>query len=234
MKKVLLFVILLSAAAPVAAQTNAEVFVVHGIPAADVAGAPAGLPVDVSIGGACTLPNLTFGQIVGPLHVPPGTYAVAVHFPATGRCTSPAVIGPAQVPLNAGENATVLAHLTGSGGLTASKFVNNLTRTPAGRARVTVVHAANAPAVDLYLTTQFGNLTATRGLATSVVNGETATVPVAGTSTQFAITAAGATAAAYGPSTLGLQPNKAYLFYVVGSLANNSLGVIAKDVSELR
>ena len=150
-----------------------------------------GLPVDVSIGGACALPNLTFGQIVGPLHVPPGTYAVAVHFPATGRCTSPAVIGPAQVPLNAGENATVLAHLTGSGGLTASKFVNNLTPTPAGRARVTIVHAANAPAVDLYLTTQFGNLTATRGLATSVVNGETATVPVAGSSTQFAITAAG-------------------------------------------
>jgi hypothetical protein len=93
---------------------------------------------------------------------------------------------------------------------------------------------ANAPAVDLYLTTQFGNVTATRGLATSVVNGETATLPVAGTSTQFAITAAGATAAAYGPSTLGLQPNKVYLFYVVGSLVNNSLGVIAKDVSELK
>ena len=142
------------------------------------------------------------------------------------------MIGPAQVPLNAGENTTVLAHLTGSGGLTASKFVNNLTPTPAGRARVTVVHGANAPAVDL--TTQFGNMAATRGLATSVVNGETATVPVAGTSTQFAITAAGSTAAAYGPSTLGLQPNKAYLFYVVGSLANNSRGVIAKDVSELK
>jgi hypothetical protein len=234
MKKAVLFVLFLSAAAPVAAQTNAEVFVVHGIPAADVAGAPSGLPVDVSIGGACTLPNLRFGQIIGPLHVPAGTYAVAVHFPATGSCTSPAVIGPAQVPLKAGENATVLAHLTSSGALTASKFVNNLTPTPAGRSRVTVVHAANAPAVDLYLTTQFGNVTATRGLATSVVNGETATVPVAGTSTQFAITAAGATAAAYGPSTLGLQANKAYLFYVVGSLANNSLGVIAKDVSELK
>lgn len=234
MKRALLFVLLLSAAAPVAAQTNAEVFVVHGIPAADVAGAPSGLPVDVSIGGTCSLPNLRFGQIVGPLHVSPGTYAVAVHFPATGRCTSSAVIGPAQIPFNAGENSTVIAHLTGTGGLTASKFVNNLTSTPAGRARVSIVHAANAPAVDLYLTTQFGNLTATRGLATSVVNGETATVPVAGTSTQFAITAAGSTAAAYGPSTLGLQPNKAYLLYVVGSLANNSLSVIAKDVSELK
>jgi hypothetical protein len=37
-----------------------------------------------------------------------------------------------------------------------------------------------------------------------------------------------------GVSGLGLQPNKAYFLYVVGSLANNSLSVIAKDVSELK
>jgi len=234
MRRSLLFAALLFVAAPATAQNNAEIFVVHGIPAADVAGAPAGLPVDVSFGGACLLPNFTFGQIVGALSVPAGTYAVAVHFPATGRCTSAAVIGPAQIPFNAGENSTVLAHLTASGGLTASKFVNNLSTTPANRARITIQHAANAPAVDFYLTSQFGNALATRGLATSVVNGESATLPVAGTATQFAITAAGATAAAYGPSGLGLQPNKAYFLYVVGSLANNSLAVIAKDVSELK
>jgi len=234
MKRVLSVVMLLFAAAPAAAQSASEVFVVHGIPAADVAGAPAGLPVDVSIGGACALPNFTFGQIVGPFVVTGGTYAVAVHFPATGSCTSPAVIGPAQIPFNPGESSTVLAHLTGTGGLTASKFVNNLTPTPANRARVSIFHAANAPAVDLYLTTQFGNTLATRALATSVVNGESATVPVTGASTQFAISAAGAAAAAYGPSVLGLQPNKAYFLFVVGSLAKNSLTVIAKDVSELK
>lgn len=237
MMRNLMVAALVLAAAPATAQpraNQAEVFVVHGIPAADVAGAPSGLPVDVSIGGACSLPNFTFGQIVGGLHLPAGTYPVAVHFPATGRCTSAPVIGPAQITFNAGESSTVLAHLTASGGLTASKFVNNLSPTPANRARVTIHHAANAPAVDFYLTTAFGSLTATRGLATSVVNGETATVPVTGTATQFAITAAGATAAAAGPSTLGFQPNKAYLLYVVGSLANNSLTVIAKDISELR
>jgi hypothetical protein len=97
-----------------------------------------------------------------------------------------------------------------------------------------VHHTANAPAVDVYLTTQFGNALATRGLATSVVNGETATVPVAGQSTQMAITAAGQTAAAYGPAGLGLQPSRLYLLYVVGSLANSSLNVIAHDVSLVR
>jgi hypothetical protein len=235
MRNVCLVAVLLALATPALAQSgNAEVFIVHGIPAADVAGAPSGLPVDVSVGGSCLLPNFTFGQIVGSFHLAPGTYSVAVHFPATGRCTSAPVIGPAQIPFNAGENSTVIAHLNGSGGLTASKFVNNLSTTPANRARVTVFHTANAPAVDLYFTTQFGSATATRGLATSVVNGESATIPVTGTATQFAITAAGATAAAFGPQVLGLQPNKAYFLYVVGSLANNSLGVIAKDVSELR
>lgn len=222
------------AAMPAYAQTHAEVLLVHGIPGADVAGAPSDLPVDVSVNGACFLPNFRYGQIVGPVSLNPGTYRIAVHFPASGRCTGQTVIGPASVPLAAGETSTILAHLTGTGGLTASRFVNNLTTTPAGRARVTVHHTANAPAVDVYLTTQFGNALATRGLATSVVNGESATVPVAGQATQLAIAAAGATAAAFGPVGLGLQPNKAYLLYVVGSLANNSLGVIAKDVSELK
>jgi hypothetical protein len=228
----LAFVLLLSA--PAAAQSSALVFVIHGIPGQDVSGAPRDLPVDVSVNGACALPNLRFGQIIGPLSFREGTYAVAVHFPATGTCSSAAVIGPAQVPFAAGENATLLAHLTGTGTLTASKFVNDLRQTPASRARVTVHHTANAPAVDLYLTAQFGNALATRGLATSVVNGESTAVPVAGQNTQFAITAAGQTAAAFGPVGLGLQANRAYLLYVVGSLANNSLGVIVKDVSELR
>jgi hypothetical protein len=217
-----------------AQQSRAEVFVVHGIPGQDVSGAPRDLPVDVSVNGACALPNFRYGQIVGPLHFTPGTYRVAVHFPATGACTSAAVIGPADIPLYDGENSTLLAHLSGSGALTASKFVNDLRQTASTRARVIVHHTANAPAVDVYLTTQFGSALATRGLATSVVNGETASLPVNGQSTQLALTAAGQAAAAYGPVGLGLQPNRLYLLYVVGSLANNSLNVIAKDVSELR
>lgn len=235
MRAIVLAAVGLLLSAPASAQqSRAEVLVVHGIPGQDVSGAPRDLPVDVSVNGACALPNLRYGQIVGPIHFNPGTYRVAVHFPATGACTSPAVIGPADIPLFAGESSTLLAHLTGTGTLTASKFVNDLRQTPSSRARVAVHHTANAPAVDVYLTTQFGNALATRGLATSVVNGETATLPVAGQSTQLAITAAGQTAAAFGPVGLGLQPNRLYLLYVVGSLANNSLNVIAHDVSQLR
>ncbi|HEX8027129.1 MAG TPA: DUF4397 domain-containing protein, partial [Vicinamibacterales bacterium] len=98
---------------PASAQSPAEVFVVHGIPGQDVAGAPRDLPVDVSVNGACALPNFRYGQVVGPLRLNAGTYRVAVHFPATGTCASAAVIGPAEVPFAAGENSTLIAHLTG-------------------------------------------------------------------------------------------------------------------------
>lgn len=226
----------LAAATPAAAQQAqvAEIFVVHGIPGAD-AGVPGPLPVDVSVNGACALRDFRFGQIVGALHLPPGTYNFAIHLAnAAAPCSNPPVIGPAAIPLFAGENSTIIAHLTAAGVPTASKFVNNLSRTPAGRNRVSVFHTAAAPAVDAYVTTNFGNPLATAGLATGVVNGEFATLPAPGAAVQFALTPTGSQAAAFGPVVLRLDANKAYLLYVVGSVARGTLGVIAKDVSELR
>lgn len=240
MKKTMLSLLLpavLLAAAPASAQTAppAEVFVIHGIPGADV-GAPGSLPVDVSVNGACALRGFQYGQIVGALHFAPGTYNFAIHLANSANpCGNAPVIGPAAIPLYAGENSTIIAHLTAAGAPTASKFVNNLSKTPAGRNRVSVHHLAAAPAVDAYVTTAFGNPLATAGLATGVVNGEQATLPAPGpVAVQFALTPAGTQTAAFGPVVLRLDPNKAYLLYVVGSLARGTLNVIAKDVSELR
>jgi hypothetical protein len=227
----------LLAAAPVHAQQApvAEVFVIHGIPGADV-GAPGALPVDVSVNGACALTNFQYGQIVGALHLAPGTYNIAIHLAnAASPCGNAPVIGPAAIPFFAGENSTVIAHLTAAGAPTASKFVNNLSPTAANRNRVTVHHTANAPAVDAYFTTAFGNPLATAALATGVVNGEQATIPAPGPiAVQFALTPAGTQTAAFGPATLQLSASKAYMLYVVGSVARGTLNVIAKDVSELR
>jgi hypothetical protein len=239
MKKSLLTVLLpvaLLAAAPASAQTPppAEVFVIHGIPGAD-AGAPGNLPVDVSVNGACALRGFTYGQIVGALHFQPGTYNFAIHLANAGApCSNPPVIGPAAIPLFAGENSTIIAHLTAAGAPTASKFVNNVSRTPAGRNRVSVHHLAAAPAVDAYVTTAFGTPSATVGLATGVVNGESATLPAPAAAPQFALTLAGTQTAAFGPVVLRLEANKAYFLYVVGSAARGTLNVIAKDLSELR
>ena len=214
--------------------TVAEVFVVHGIPGQDL-NAPAALPVDVSVNGACALTNFQYGQIVGALHFQPGTYNIAIHLAnPSSPCGNAAAIGPVAVPFYAGENSTIIAHLNASGAPTASKFVNNVTKTAANRNRVTVHHTAAAPAVDAYVSTSFGNPLATAGLATGVVNGETATLPAPPAAVQFALTPAGTTAAAYGPVVLRLDASKAYLLYVVGSVARGTLNVIAKDVSELK
>ena len=226
----------LSAAASAQAQQPppAEVFVIHGIPGADV-GAPGSLPVDISVNGACAIRGLQFKQIVGAFHFAPGTYSFAIHLAnASAPCSNPAVIGPASIPLFSGENSTIIAHLTTAGAPTASKFVNNLSKTSPGRNRVSVFHTANAPAVDVYLTPNFGDVLATAGLATGVVNGEFGTLPAPAAAVQLVLTAAGSRAAAFGPAVVRLEPNKAYFFYVVGSLARGTLDIVAKDVSELR
>ena len=224
------------AATPAAAQSStvAEVFIVHGIPGQDL-GVAADLPVDVSVNGACLLQGFTFRQVVGAFHLQPGTYSIAIHLANAGTpCGNPPAIGPAAIPFYAGENSTVIAHLSSNGTPTASKFVNNVTMTAANRNRVTVHHTANAPAVDAYVTTNFGNPSATAALATGVVNGETATVPAPPAAVQFALTPAGTTTAAYGPVVLRLEASKAYLLYVVGSVARGTLNVIAHSVSELK
>lgn len=52
----------------------------------------------------------------------------AIHLANSANpCGNAPVIGPAAIPLYAGENSTILAHLTASGAPTASKFVNNVT-----------------------------------------------------------------------------------------------------------
>ena len=51
---------------------EAMVSVIHGIPGPD------GLPVDVSVNGACALEGFMFKEIVGPMAMPAGTYEVAI------------------------------------------------------------------------------------------------------------------------------------------------------------
>lgn len=228
----LVFGVLLSAQPASAQSTSASVIIVHGIPGGDLQ-QPAALPVDISVDGACALTNVNFRTIVGPLAIPAGTRRLAVHYPATGSCASAAVIGPAEVPFNGGETATIIAHLGATGAPTASKFVNNFGATPANRARVAVHHTANAPAVDVYLTRAFGTASSTIALTTGLLPSEQSVLPIPGEQQQLAITAAGSSSAAFGPAGLGLSPGNVYSLYVVGSLTNGTLAVIA-DVRQVR
>ncbi len=224
-----------AAAAPAEAQgTRGNVFVIHGIPGTDL-GLDRALPVDVSVNGGCLLTNFRFGQIVGPLALGQGTYRVAVHVANTARpCGNDPVIGPANIPVNGGETSAIIAHLTAAGGPTASKFVLDLSPTQMGKARVSAYHTAAAPMVDVAAGSDVGSPLGRAFFLAQFRNGESATVPVPGAAVQLALFPTGTTSPAFGPAVVRLEASKAYFFFVVGSVARNTLGVIVKDVSELQ
>jgi uncharacterized surface protein with fasciclin (FAS1) repeats len=126
----------------------ASVYVVHGIPGKDL-GLPRALPVDIAVNGSCTLKGFTFGRIAGPLSLAEGTYNVKISLAnQKNPCSNDPVI-QADVPFAAGENASVVAHLSASGAPTASKFVNDVASIGKREARIAARHVAAAPEVDV-------------------------------------------------------------------------------------
>jgi hypothetical protein len=123
--------------------TVSKVYVVHGIPGTDL-GLNAKLAVDVWVDGSLAIPNFKFENVAGPLMFDPGTYNIQIA-PAG---TTTAVID-ADVPLLPNETAVIIAHLTDDGGITASKFVFDVSPTSGHDGRFSFIHAANAPVVDV-------------------------------------------------------------------------------------
>ena len=133
----------LLSSSPAGAATDAKVSVFHGIP---------GVEVNVYVNGKITLTDFKPGAMAGPLSLPAGTYKVEVTSYAAdksaGKKTAD-VIGPANIPVAAGHNYTIAAHLTTAGKPTATVFDNDISKLPAGKGRVTVAHVANAPTVAI-------------------------------------------------------------------------------------
>jgi hypothetical protein len=126
----------------------ASIYVVHGIPGKDL-GLDRALPVDVAVNGECALKAFRFGKVAGPLSLPAGSYNIKISLANHQTpCANDAVI-QADVPFAAGENASVVAHLNGSGAPTASKFVNDVSAINKREARLAARHLAVAPTVDV-------------------------------------------------------------------------------------
>jgi len=139
-------------AAPALAASPASVLVVHGIPGRDVAaGLDPQLPVDVQVNGAvCLLKNFTFGQIAGPFDLPAGSYSIAISLAnPVSPCSNAAVIS-ANVTLTAGEFGAVVAQLSTTGAPTAGVYPIDVSPIAAGSQRFVVVHAADAPTVQVH------------------------------------------------------------------------------------
>lgn len=203
---------------------DAQVRIVHGIPGQDVGpNVDAALPVDIQVNDSiCILSGFNFGQVAGPFTLPSGAYDVKVSLAnSLEPCSNPAVIA-APVPIEAGENATIIAHLSEAGAPTASKFVNDVTPSADGKARVIAHHTAAAPAVDINVAFGFPSNTAT---IPNVTNGAQAAAEFPVGSINVGIVPAGTRTVLF-VRTVRLRSDLTYVAYAVGSLANGTFDMI--------
>ncbi|MCU0623614.1 MAG: DUF4397 domain-containing protein [Gemmatimonadaceae bacterium] len=194
---------------------NATVYVVHGINGADLR-LPTALPVDVEVNGACALPGFTFRTIAGPLSLPEGAYDIRVRLAAKPACSGTAVISVDDLPLAAGANVSIVAHLSAAGAPTASVFENDVDAAP-GRAKIAARHVAQFGAVDV-------GLNGARPFA-GVLNGQGGSATVAPGRATVAIFPAGAASAAL-TQAVTLRGNELTAYYAVGTPSNGTFELL--------
>ena len=222
-KKTLLLVagLALLAMTPATAQEDALVSIIHGIPG------DMGLPVDVEVDGGCLLEDFTFGTVAGPLPLPPGVYSVSIKLPDATPCGGETAIGPADIEFFDGENASVIAHLTATGDLTATKFTNDVSATFPGQGRLIARHTAAAGAVDITATRRprssvtVSNVQNTQGIAYDDRAGRW--------NVTLSDTATGTTV--LGPAGIVVRPFTATILYAVGDPAGGTFTVISDSIN---
>jgi hypothetical protein len=230
---VLLLAALLSVHAANANDGTLIAYVVHGINGEDF-DLDKALPVDVFVSGlGCAIPYFEFGDRVGPLSVPSGTYDITISLADTENpCDGTAVIALSGVALPAGANATIIAHRTADGspgagdllelGITASIFANDFTYTGRGKARILAHHTALAPSVDVVVSRDYEDFNAPSvtvpGFSNPTTEGDAVLSQI---NAEFrpgewdvALELDGATV--FGPDMIELKPFTATYIYAVG------------------
>ncbi|MFD9240942.1 DUF4397 domain-containing protein [Streptomyces sp. NPDC059556] len=210
-------VLSVTAGAPAVADTQhadeqATVSVLHAVP---------GLTVDVFAGDKELLPDFKPGTLTEPLKLDAGSYDIRIFKDGEGPKGTPAIQKTVEVP--AGANATLVAHLTADGKPALDAFVNDTSKVPAGKARVTVRHVAAAPAVDIRAdgTAVFKNLENPKEVKGEVAAGTvSADVALAGTDT-----------VAIGPAELDLAEGSNTIVYAWGSAADKNLALKTQSIT---
>lgn len=201
----------LSAAAPALAQPRAAgdqatVSVLHGVP---------GLTVDVYAGDKELIPDFKPGTLTDPMKLDAGSYDIKVFKDGEGPDGTPAVEKTVDVP--AGANATLVAHLSADGKPALDAFVNDTSKVPAGKARLTVRHVAAAPAVDV----RADGTPVFKGLE----NPKEAKGEVAAGTVSADVVLAGTDTVAIGPAELNLAEGTNTVVYAWGSAQDKNLAL---------
>lgn len=181
-----------------AAAADASLNLVHGIP---------GVDVEVCVNGAVAITDFNPGEVVTGVPLPAGSYDVKI-VAAGDACHDAAILEANGVDIVGNKNYTAIAHLSEDGAPTIGLFANNVKPLPKGKARLTVRHTAEAPAVDVWSN---GGV-----IAADVTNGASATLKVpTGVYAAWA-SLPGDFAPVIGPDVLKLKRGTAYQVYAWG------------------
>ena len=214
---------------PALAQGEAAAYVVHGIPGADAGSDDPALPVDVLVDDAlCLLRGFSFGEVAGPVMLAEGTYNIKILASSEETPCEGDLLIQADVPFAAGENASVVAHLTADGMPTASKFVNDVSMTEPGMSRLLAHHVAAAPMVDLAVRRDLPD--SPGAVVTRFTNGDQAAAELRPGMWNVFVNEPGSNVILYGPIPVHLRPFTVHLTYAVGSVANGTFQLIEKRV----
>ncbi len=202
-----------------AGAADSAVYVVHGIP---------GVAVDVYAGGTApsnkVLTDFQYGGVAGPLTIPAGSLPVVVV--ATGDDpTVPAnQVISTTLDVPSGANVSVVADLVG-GAPTLTPFVNDVTAVPEGSARVTVRHAADAPAVNVLVNGQVAISNLAAGAEQSAV------LPAGTYDVQVQLTD-GTPLPALSPGSVTIPAAKNVIVHATGSATNSAfpLGLVQQVI----
>jgi hypothetical protein len=125
----------------------------------------------------------------------------------------------------AGANATVVAHLDADGNPVLTPFVNDVSATAAGEARLVVRHTAAAPPVDVRADGEV--------LFPDLANPDEASGDVPAGSYSADVTLAGEDAAVLGPADVQLSEGTATIVYAWGSAEEGNLDLAVQTIDGL-
>jgi hypothetical protein len=213
------------------AESNAYLYIVHGIPGRDLAdNFNPGLPVDILMNGkSCLVHGLTFGNTSGPFTLAAGTYDIQISVANTLEpCTNPVLIG-SQVTLKSGENASVVAAIS-SNQPTLLQFIDALSPVVPGNARFVLVNTADAPALQATLT-QVGVKNPQTFTGSADPNTQTP-IPVPAGSYLVQVTAVGSTTVLTSVE-IALPDQSVTYSYASGEALNNTVGLVNRTIRDV-
>jgi hypothetical protein len=194
------------------AQEDATVYVVHGIPGAEV---------NVTAGGDAIIENFTF-QSIEELSLPAGTYPIGVSL-----TDGTEVYPEADVTVEAGMTYVAVAYLGEDGNPASGLLVSevNTSAIAAGEARLTAFHTAAAPAVDI--------LTGDTVLFDGVANGQSGDIDVPADTYPVVIAADADNSVVAFEGDVELAEGANTLVFAIGSLDDGNFGPVIQVVSGL-